>query len=77
MSTNIFDTPKTKAANPEERCGQRKSTVNVTGKEYKMWLQELPFTGRELLFGVTIHFIPLRKKRIKEKVNGKEKRNQG
>ena len=75
MSTNIFDTPKTKAANPEERCGQRKWTVNVTGKEYKMWLQELPFTGRELLFGVTIHFIPLRKKRIKEKVNGKEKRN--
>ena len=75
MSTNIFDTPKTKAANPEERCGQGKSTVNVTGKEYKMWLQELHFTGRELLFGVTIHFIPLRKKRIKEKVNGKEKRN--
>ena len=39
-----------------------------------MWLQELPFTCRELLFGVTIHFIPLREKCIKEKVNGKEKK---
>ena len=36
MSTNIFDTPKTKVANLRKMCGWGKSTVSGTGKEYKI-----------------------------------------
>ena len=38
-----------------------------------MLLQELRFTGRELHFRVTIHFIIWREERIVEEINGREK----
>ena len=38
-----------------------------------MLLQELRFTGRELHFRVTIHFIIQREERIVEEINGREK----
>ena len=38
-----------------------------------MLLQELRFTGRELDFRVTIHFIIQREERIVEEINGREK----
>ena len=73
VSTNVFDTPKTKAINLCERCGWGKSTVNETGNEYKKCcLENFASLVKNYISGLPYSLLPWRKSALWMKLMGKK-----